>query len=42
MGGEGAPIDVATSVVGILAQLEGLSAANSGQFLDYSGKLWPW
>jgi NAD(P)-dependent dehydrogenase (short-subunit alcohol dehydrogenase family) len=42
MGGSGAPIDVATSAAGILAQLDSLSPKNSGEFLDYAGKQWPW
>lgn len=42
MGGEGAQISVATSVTGILAQLDALSPSNSGEFLDFSGKRWPW
>jgi NAD(P)-dependent dehydrogenase (short-subunit alcohol dehydrogenase family) len=42
MGGAGAQIDVATSAAGILAQLQTLSAKNSGEFLDYEGKRWPW
>jgi NAD(P)-dependent dehydrogenase (short-subunit alcohol dehydrogenase family) len=42
MGGSGAPIDVTTSAAGILAQLDALSPANSGEFLDYAGKSWPW
>ena len=33
---------VATSATGILAQLDGLSPQHSGEFLDYSGKRWPW
>jgi NAD(P)-dependent dehydrogenase (short-subunit alcohol dehydrogenase family) len=42
MGGEGAPLDVSSSVAGILAQLAALSAKDSGEFLDQSGKRWPW
>jgi NAD(P)-dependent dehydrogenase (short-subunit alcohol dehydrogenase family) len=42
MGGSGAPVDVTTSAAGILAQLDTLSAKNSGEFLDYAGKHWPW
>ena len=42
MGGQGAQIDVATSAAGILTQLETLSAKNSGEFLDFQGKRWPW
>ncbi len=43
MGGQGAHIDVATSASGILKQLEGLSAKNTGTFLDYAGrKVWAW
>ena len=42
MGGAGAPIDVTTSAAGILAQLDALSAENSGEFLDYAGKRWLW
>lgn len=42
MGGQGAQIDVATSAAGILAQLQTLSSKNSGEFLDYGGKRWPW
>jgi len=42
MGGSGAPIDVTTSAAGILAQLDTLSPENSGEFLDYAGKSWPW
>lgn len=42
MGGAGAPIDVFTSATGILAQLDALSAENSGEFLDHAGKHWPW
>ncbi len=42
MGGDGAQIDVATSAAGILSQLEMLSAENSGEFLDFGGKRWPW
>jgi len=42
MGGEGAPVAVAESAAGILAQLDALSAKISGGFLDYSGKQWPW
>ena len=39
---EGAEIDVTTSAAGILAQLDGLSPKNSGEFLDHAGKSWPW
>jgi NAD(P)-dependent dehydrogenase (short-subunit alcohol dehydrogenase family) len=42
MGGSGAPIDVTTSATGILQQLDALSPKNSGEFLDYAGKSWPW
>jgi NAD(P)-dependent dehydrogenase (short-subunit alcohol dehydrogenase family) len=42
MGGAEAPLDVTTSAAGILAQLDGLSSANSGEFLDYAGKSWSW
>ncbi|MEO5731201.1 MAG: SDR family NAD(P)-dependent oxidoreductase [Byssovorax sp.] len=42
MGGGGAEIDVTTSAAGILAQLDGLSPQNSGEFLDHAGKRWPW
>ena len=42
MGGSGAPIDVTTSATGILAQLDTLTAASSGEFLDYAGKSWTW
>lgn len=42
MGGAGAEIDVTTSAAGILAQLDGLSPENSGEFLDYGGKRWSW
>ncbi len=42
MGGGGAEIDVTTSAAGILAQLDTLSSENSGEFLDYAGKRWPW
>lgn len=42
MGGSNAPTDVVTSVKGILAQLDALSSARSGEFLDYGDKHWPW
>jgi NAD(P)-dependent dehydrogenase (short-subunit alcohol dehydrogenase family) len=42
MGGAGAPTAVKDSVAGIRAQVEGLTAAKSGEFLDFSGKRWEW
>jgi NAD(P)-dependent dehydrogenase (short-subunit alcohol dehydrogenase family) len=42
MGGRGAPTEVTESAAGILKQLDALNAKNSGEFLDYSGKSWPW
>ncbi len=42
MGGAGAPTAVKDSAKGIRAQLDGLTAALSGEFLDFSGKRWEW
>lgn len=42
MGGPRATVTVKDSATGILAQLDALTADQSGQFLDYSGKTWEW
>ena len=42
MGGSGASISAEDSARGILAQIDALTLARSGQFLDYAGKSMPW
>lgn len=42
MGGSGAPLDVETSISGILKTLDGLSDKDSGRYLQYDGKQLPW
>jgi len=42
MGGEGADIDVQTSVAGMRAVMAGLSAADNGSFINYNGERLSW
>ena len=42
MGGSGAPLSPSESVSGMRRVLDGLSAADSGKFLDHAGKEHPW
>ena len=42
MGGSGASISTKDSALGVLAQIDALTLARSGQFLDYAGKSMPW
>ncbi|MEQ1514436.1 MAG: SDR family oxidoreductase [Lysobacteraceae bacterium] len=42
MGGDGAQISVDDSVVGLLRVIGGLSADDSGRFLDWRGEALPW
>ena len=42
MGGPGGWIDVIESVSGMIQQIENLSIQNTGQYIDYAGKLIKW
>lgn len=42
MGGENAPVDILTSVAGMIERIDELSLAESGRFVDYTGKALPW
>ncbi|XP_024946356.1 uncharacterized protein LOC107273264 isoform X3 [Cephus cinctus] len=42
LGGKNAPIDVDTSIQGILSTLDTLTEAQTGCFLQYDGKMLPW
>jgi len=42
MGGQGADIDIQTSVNGIKAVIDGLTLQESGKFLSYDGSEMPW
>jgi NAD(P)-dependent dehydrogenase (short-subunit alcohol dehydrogenase family) len=42
MGGNRAPLSPAQSAAGILAIVDGLSAASSGRFYTYEGHQYPW
>nr|WP_295130512.1 SDR family oxidoreductase [uncultured Roseateles sp.] len=42
MGGEGADIDVQTSVAGLRAVMAGLSPADNGSFINYDGQRLTW
>lgn len=42
MGGEQAPLDIATSVDGMIERIVELELSSSGRFVDYSGKALPW
>ena len=42
MGGPNALIDTTTSVAGLLGVIDGLEAAGSGLFYDYTGQVLPW
>ncbi|MGY1518894.1 SDR family oxidoreductase [Luteimonas sp. A482] len=42
MGGEGAELDPAEAVAGILRVVGGLEPGDSGQFLDWRGRVVPW
>ncbi len=42
MGGPGGWIDVIQSVSGMIQQIENLSIQNTGQYIDYAGKLIKW
>ena len=42
MGGAGASISASDSAAGILAQVDALTLARSGGFVDYAGKTMPW
>lgn len=42
MGGNNAPLDVETSVQGILATIQRLGEQDSGRFLQYDGSELPW
>jgi NAD(P)-dependent dehydrogenase (short-subunit alcohol dehydrogenase family) len=42
MGGASAPLEASQSVAGMLAVLDSLTPARSGEFLDYSGERVPW
>lgn len=42
MGGPRAPLDVQTSVAGMMRVIGALTRAQSGHFLSYSGELLPW
>ena len=42
MGGDGAQISVDDSVTGLLRVIDGLSADDSGRFLDWRGESLPW
>ena len=42
MGGAGASISASDSAAGILAQIDALTLARSGSFVDYAGKTMPW
>jgi len=42
MGGQGADIDVHTSVSGMKKVIDGLNLADSGKFLSYDGTEMPW
>lgn len=42
MGGDGASIDVRTSVAGMKQVLDDFTMAQSGQFLSYDGSTFPW
>jgi len=42
MGGPRAPIDVQTSVAGMIRVIAGLTKAQSGKFLSYMGETLPW
>ena len=42
MGGAGAPVTPVQSVTGLLKVIDGVTAADSGRFLDYSGGAMAW
>jgi NAD(P)-dependent dehydrogenase (short-subunit alcohol dehydrogenase family) len=42
MGGPDAPLDIETSVNGMLAQMDNFSMAIHGEFVGYDGKIVPW
>lgn len=42
MGGGAAPLQIEESVAGMLAQIDALTLADSGSFVDWSGKALPW
>ncbi|MAW59352.1 MAG: short-chain dehydrogenase [Planctomycetes bacterium] len=42
MGGSSAPLQIEESVAGMLARIEALRPADSGSFVDWSGKSLPW
>ncbi len=42
MGGEGAPVTIADSALGLARVINGLTLAQSGSFYDYQGKELPW
>jgi len=42
MGGQGADIDIGTSVKGMKRVIDGLTAADSGKFFSYDGSEMPW
>lgn len=42
MGGKSAPVKVEDSIRAMRKVFDGLTAADSGKFLDYKGGTWPW
>ena len=42
MGGPGGLIDVEQSVSGMIKVIDQLSIENSGEYIDYAGKIIPW
>ena len=42
MGGQNAPVDVMTSVAGMLEQIHSTSIEHSGRFVEYTGAILPW
>ncbi len=42
MGGANAPLSVEDSVRGLLEVMDGLTTADNGRFLNYSGEEIPW
>jgi hypothetical protein len=42
MGGPGGWIDVVESVSGMIKVIDQLSIDNSGEYIDYAGKIIPW
>lgn len=42
MGGDRAPVEIPTSIEGMMSVIDGLTLEGSGQFIQYDGEILPW